>query len=236
MRGSWIHLLTIGLWLGAGLSSRPAAGLETALVKSPLPPLPDETWDALRRGEVVGLETDREDDSDRSYADVVDLILVEAPIDLVFRTADDCSTFSEFMPNMENVTLMDGEGDAQAILARLWRFELAGFIFRISYHPITVSDFANGVIEFALDRQLPNDLIMADGHWWFYPEDEGGATLVVFAAKVETTYPVPQWMEDYVVDTAYKDLLRNLRSRVLSGGVWKRGDPLPEPTQAPSAP
>ena len=222
-RSSALLFFTVVLCRASG-----ASALETSLYKAPLPSLPDSVWDRLRTGEVVVLEEDYSiEDNDRSYADVVQLVLIEAPSREVFTIVDDCARFIEFMPNTDKVTLLDGWGESTEVNARLWRFDLSVAFLTVTYFPITVSDPDNLVVNLDLHQELKSDLKMSVGHWWLYPLDNDTRTLIVYALRAENRWPLPRFVEQYAAETGLRGILANTRNRVLSGGTWKTGDPPP---------
>lgn len=202
----------------------PAHVQETELLKARLPALPDGYWPRLEAGEVIVMQSEMDNEEDRSYGDVVELMLVDATPDEVFNVVEDCSRFPEFMPNLNGVALKDGEGDEAKVMAKLWEFQVNAVLFSVNYQIITLADRRNGVITWTLNPAFENEIKRTDGHWWLYPVDGGGRTLVVYAAKIESNFPLPQWIEEYVSTTAARDILYNTRERVMSGGKWKLGD------------
>lgn len=198
-----------------------------ALAKARLPDLPEGYWPRLEAGEVVVMEEERDDSEERSYGDIVELALIEAAADEVFNHVADGARWPEWFPDMQSTKLLDEAGDPDKVRARLWEYQASVSLLTFGWQGIVQEDRANGVVEWTLNPGHPGDLKMSEGHWWLYPVEGNRKTLVVYAVKMESTMPVPTFIETAIAEGTIRSALTQLRWRAVTNGRWKKGETPP---------
>lgn len=129
-----------------------------------------------------------------------------ADAETVFSVAADLAAYPEWATGVNQVEITE-EDDAGR--ARRARFEVEGFIKRISYeleydydHPIRIGW-----------RAIPgDDIAEMEGYYEFAPS-EGGGTQIIYALRVEPTFAVPGFLRRQAEKQIVASALRGLRQR-----------------------
>lgn len=138
---------------------------------------------------------------------------VNAPPQRVFETLTDYEHLAEFMPMVDEATLLESrEGWAKVrFRVRVLRvFDLVEVDertmepwHRISWHAVA------------------GPLRTSDGAWIFTPV--GGGTEVTYRTDVDPGIPVPPALTGFLVKQGLPEFLESVRKRVESGGTWRKG-------------
>ena len=148
--------------------------------------------------------------------------LIDAPPEAVWRVITDHPHFPEFMPGVVHCEIVEDTGTA-----RLVAYGVKVKWMSISYHLRLRYDHDTFHVEYALDPSFPHDVSDAQGTWDLRPLDDGKRTRVVYSVYLDSGRFVPRFIERYLSKRQLPEILENVRSRAISGGKWKIGDPRP---------
>lgn len=128
----------------------------------------------------------------------------------VFDVAADLAAYPEWATGVAEVEIL--EEDASG-LARRARFEVDGFIRRISYELVYEYERPHRIAWTA----VPGDDIDAmDGYYEFQANEHGG-TAILYALRVEPAFTVPGFLRRQAEKQIVTNALRGLRRRAEAG-------------------
>lgn len=124
---------------------------------------------------------------------------------------------AEYMPRLEKVSVLSAEPGR--IVARM---QVDAAVTTARYTAIFVIDAEARAIRWTLDKSAADNSI-ADtiGSYELHPISED-RTLVVYRSFVDSGRSVPRFVSDYMTRRAIPNLLRAIKKRIESGGVWRK--------------
>lgn len=130
-------------------------------------------------------------------------VLIEAPVDKVWRALNDVSSWTSVFPNTFAARTVHSQGDGRAV-----KMQLGNRYFTFDFYLTVIVDRESRELTFALNEKKPHDVDEVRGTVRLSPQP-GGRTLVAFAALARVPFgPLISLMGDSVVQV--------LESRVLS--------------------
>jgi hypothetical protein len=155
--------------------------------------------------------------SGKSSGRGVGAIVIEKPLSEVWSTMIRYEDRAEYQPRVEKVWVLEKLPDQLKV-----RMQLNASVTTIRYTAIYKLDPAAHSIHWLLDKSAPdNNVADIDGSYQL-TEVSAERTLVVYRSWVDSGRSVPRFVSDYVARRSIPDLLRALKKRVESGGVWKK--------------
>jgi uncharacterized membrane protein len=134
-----------------------------------------------------------------------------APPEVVFAVAADLASYPEWATGISKVEILATDDEGRATLAR---FEVDGFIKRISYE-LAYEYEPPGRISW---RAVPGDDIKdMEGYYRFNAREDGG-TDIVYALRVEPAFVVPGFLRSQAEKQIVQAALRGLRRRAEEQG------------------
>lgn len=131
---------------------------------------------------------------------------VDAPPETAFRILSDSPRLAEFMPNLNACTVLE-EGDRYAIVR--YQSDQGEMVQRRSY-------LAPNRVTWKLVKAT--GLKDVRGRWLIEPAADGA--VLSYGVAVQAAFPIPQPLVDAFQSRSLPALVRNVRSRVESGGTW----------------
>jgi len=129
-----------------------------------------------------------------------------APPEVVFGVAADVASYPDWATGVAAVEVLERDEMGRA---RLARFEVDGFIKRITYDLVYEYDAPHRISW----RAIPGDDIREmEGYYEFRPRDEGG-TEIVYALRVEPAFVIPGFLRRQAEKQIVQAALRGLRRR-----------------------
>lgn len=139
--------------------------------------------------------------------------LVRGDVDDVYTTLRDAEKFSEFMPNTDEVKVLEHAEDHQIV-----SFKGSSGPFKSEVVLRRVADDRSRRIVWSLVR---GSLKSSDGFWSVEHDTVCGASRVTYANTVDANLPLPGRLVRSFLRTSIEDTAVRLRKRVSSGGVWQ---------------
>ena len=147
----------------------------------------------------------------------VGAIVIEKPIADVWATMIRYEDRAEYQPRVEKVWVLEKLPDQLKV-----RMQLDASVTTIRYTAIYKLDHSAHTIHWLLDKSATDNTVAdIDGNYQL-AEISPERTLVVYRSWVDSGRSVPRFIQDYVARRSIPDLLRALKKRVESGGVWKK--------------
>jgi len=135
-------------------------------------------------------------------------VLVDAPVERVWKVMVDCPHAPEFVPGMRECRVLEHADDHDVIQHRVKIFSFlpeVRYTFRADYRPRERIDFA----------RTGGDLRAMEGSWTLARLE--GKTLVRYSVYLDPGFLVPQWAVRRALRSDLPKLLLALRARVLAG-------------------
>jgi ribosome-associated toxin RatA of RatAB toxin-antitoxin module len=139
--------------------------------------------------------------------------LVRGDADAVYTTLRDAEKFPEFMPNTDEVTVLERAEDHQIV-----SFKGSSGLFKSEVILRRVADNRSRRISWSLVR---GSLKSSEGFWAVEHDTTCGASRVTYSNTVNAKLPVPTRLVHSFLRTSIEDTAVSLRRRVASNGTWQ---------------
>jgi ribosome-associated toxin RatA of RatAB toxin-antitoxin module len=139
--------------------------------------------------------------------------LVRGDVDDVYTTLRDAEKFPEFMPNTDEVQVLERAQDHQIV-----SFKGSSGLFKSEIVLRRVADDRSRRISWNLVR---GSLKSSDGFWAIEHDPMCGASRVTYSNTVDAKLPVPARFVHSFLRKSIEDTAVSLRRRVASGGTWQ---------------
>jgi ribosome-associated toxin RatA of RatAB toxin-antitoxin module len=139
--------------------------------------------------------------------------LVRGDADLVYETLRDAEKFPEFMPNTDEVQVLEHAADH-----RIVSFKGSSGLFKSEIVLRRVADDRSRRISWNLIR---GSLKSSDGFWSVEHDPACGASRVNYSNTVDAKLPVPASLVQSFLRKSIEDTAVSLRRRVASNGTWQ---------------
>ena len=139
--------------------------------------------------------------------------LVRGDADAVYTTLRDAAKFPEFMPNTDEVTVLEQAEDHQIV-----SFKGSSGLFKSEVVLRRVADDRSRRISWSLVR---GSLTSSDGFWAVEHDTMCGASRVNYSNTVDAKLPVPGSLVRSFLRKSIEDTAVSLRKRVSSNGTWQ---------------
>jgi ribosome-associated toxin RatA of RatAB toxin-antitoxin module len=182
----------------------------------PVAGLSPKEMESLNKGEVVVQTEVYTNAEGKRAAKGKAFAVVNAPPEQLWATITDYPKFSEFMPRLKRITVLQkGEGTLKV------RQEVSVPLNTVSY-TLDLKFIADARrMEWTIDKAAKNDIQDTFGSWEFVAYGEG-KSLIRYTIAVDTGLFVPKFLEDYLVKKDLPEVLAAFRRRTESGGKWKK--------------
>jgi uncharacterized protein YndB with AHSA1/START domain len=143
--------------------------------------------------------------------------IIDAPPQEVWKTIMDHDHFEEFMPSLEDCSIVDDQGRTRLVSYRLkiaWTD--ISYYLRLNYDPEAWH------VDGALDKTRPHKIADTRCTWDLVPLSGGTRTRVVYSVYLDSGRLIPKFVERFLSKRQLPAVLENVRQRVLSGGTWKK--------------
>jgi len=139
--------------------------------------------------------------------------LVRGDADAVYETLRDAEKFPEFMPNTDQVQVLERAEDHQIV-----SFKGSSGLFKTEVVLRRVADARSRRITWSLIR---GSLKSSEGFWAVEHDTTCGASRVTYSNTVDAKLPVPARLVRSFLRTSIEDTAVRLRRRVASNGTWQ---------------
>jgi carbon monoxide dehydrogenase subunit G len=147
----------------------------------------------------------------------VGAIVIDRPLADVWATLTRYDDRTEYMPRIKKVTVYE-----QTPYSVHVKQEVDASVTTSRYTAFVGLDTTHHVIHWQLDRgATDNTLADVDGDYHLF-EVTPQRTLVVYRSYVDTGLKVPKSIQLYIARKSIPDLMTSIKSRIESGGTWKR--------------
>ena len=147
----------------------------------------------------------------------VGAITVDRPIAEVWSTIIRFDDKPEYMPRMKAVTVLEKTPERLRV-----KMVIDASVTTAHYTLVYRIDTPEHLLSWKLDHSVPdNSIAETDGEYRLYaitPEQ----TLVTYSSQVDTGRSLPRFIQDYIARRSIPDLLRAIKLRVESSGLWRR--------------
>ena len=188
-------------------------GATPDVVKGYLTP---ENIEKLEAGKLITFEEQKKDQEGKSKGRGVVIGLIDRPVDAVWTIILDCTTHPEYMPRVvktEAYKGSDGRDGVYEVLKILWK--------KVEYHVLQTTDQEKHALSWVLDDSKKNDLLSTTGYWRFIPH-KNTQCIGVYAVRVETDMPVPDFVKDFLMKKDLPNVFKALKKRAESDGTYKK--------------
>ncbi|MEJ2417713.1 MAG: SRPBCC family protein [Exilibacterium sp.] len=135
-------------------------------------------------------------------------ILIEAPVNLVWRIMKDCTEIPTFVPGVEKCEVLDSGENWESIrheVKWIWFSPRLSYVFRADYQPKREISF----------YRTSGDLREMKGSWRLIPVESGG-TFVRYRVYIDPGFLVPQWLVRSSLKSDLPAVLAALKNKVLT--------------------
>jgi len=157
------------------------------------------------------------------------IILINAPISRVIETILDHNHYPEFMPSVTKCKIVKETKTTRVTAYRIkmgvmkvfchlrWIFDLEEINFK-KKHPEKIH------LDCFLDNNFPANVADIQGTWDLEPLSDNTQTKVTYTVYMKSGRLIPKFIESYISRKQLPEIMKNVRNRVMSGGIWKKGD------------
>ena len=199
------HLPILGILLPLLTPGAPVAGLSQTEVEA-----------ALHGKVPVRIERFARPDG-KTAGRGIGAIAVDRPLGEVWSTLKRFEDKPEYIPRMKSIAVLDKGPErvrVQVVVDAAVTTARYTLLYRI--------DEPGHLLSWTLDHSAPdNSIAETDGEYRLYavtPEQ----TLVTYSSHVDTGRALPRFIQDYIARRSIPDLLRAIKLRVESRGLWRR--------------
>jgi ribosome-associated toxin RatA of RatAB toxin-antitoxin module len=168
------------------------------------PPLVEEEWVRLERGEVViGAERSRQGHGGRVLA----AILIDSPVEPLWEIMIDHKRAPEFVPGLRKCKILERDEEGELLEHRVkfsWFLPEMTYVFRAWYLVYERIDF----------KRVRGDLKSLEGSWFFEETRDGNSTILRYSVYVDPGFLIPQWLVRPLLKGELTSLMRAVRRRV----------------------
>lgn len=144
-------------------------------------------------------------------------ITVDRPIAEVWSTIIRFEDKPEYMPRMKSAAVLEKTPERLRV-----RVVVDASVTTAHYTLLYRIDEPGHLLSWKLDHSVSdNSIAETDGEYRLYavtPEQ----TLVTYSSQVDTGRSLPRFIQDYIARRSIPDLLRAIKLRVESRGLWRR--------------
>ena len=176
-----------------------------------------QEWEVLKTGEVSAKEVFRTNPEGTSQTQVEVKVWIKAPREEVWKTIRDYEHFHEFMPNIRRCKVVQHEGDTYWVA-----YQTSVLGVQIIYHQKFAGDGQMRHIDISLDETRPNEMRNIKGYWQLDDAPEAQGTILTYSIYLDPGFKVPEGLARKVSKPGIINVAKNVRSRVESGGTWKK--------------
>ena len=144
-------------------------------------------------------------------------VVVDRPLPEVWAVLTRFEDKAEYMPRLKSVTVLERQPGRLRV-----RMVVDASVTTARYTMIYQLDEPAHRLSWKLDHSVPDNTIAeADGEYRVY-ELAPGRTLVTYNSQVDTGRALPRFIQNYIARRSIPDLLRAVKKRVESSGLWRR--------------
>lgn len=183
--------------------------------------LTEDEISRVKKGEVVianQVANKKDDDEGGAKAFIQAALIVNQPVDLVWRLLRETEKQHEFLPRLAECKLLRRDVNGDTVF-----FSVDAPVIDVEYEVIHHYDHANFHSYFNLNPESNNDLRGMDGIWYAYALSPR-QTLMRYSVSVNFGWFIPKFIEEYLTRRDLPQAMENFRKRKESGGVWTKPD------------
>jgi len=184
---------------------------------APVPGLTQLEFDSALRGQVpVRIEPFARPDG-KTAGRGIGAIAVDRPLREVWATVVRFEDKTEYMPRLKSVVILSQSPEQLQV-----RMVVDASVTTAHYTLWFQRDEDAHAMSWKLDHSVKDNTIAdAEGAYRLY-EIEPNRTLITYSSYVDTGRSLPRFIQDYMARRSIPDLLRAIKRRVESGGLWRR--------------
>jgi carbon monoxide dehydrogenase subunit G len=184
---------------------------------SPIVGLTQPEVEAALRGQVpVRIEPFARPDG-KTAGRGIGAITIDRPMGEVWTTLIRFEDKAEYMPRIKSAEVLEKTRERLRV-----RMVVDASVTTARYTMIYQLDEPAHRLSWKLDHSVPDNTIAeADGEYRVY-EVSPGRTLVTYNSQVDTGRSLPRFIQNYIARRSIPDLLRAVKKRVESSGLWRR--------------
>ena len=151
-------------------------------------------------------------------------MLVNASIDQVIDTILDHNHYAEFMPSVVECRIIE-ESEMTRVVAYCVKMGFMEVFCHLRWFFAPKNIHHDKIrIDCAIDNKFPANVADIQGTWILEPLIENTQTKVTYTVYMKSGKFIPGFIERYISRRQLPKIMKNIRNRVVSGGVWKKGD------------
>jgi ribosome-associated toxin RatA of RatAB toxin-antitoxin module len=170
-----------------------------------VPDLSEDQLHRLEQGDIV-VSVNQAEGPARGTVEAT--ILIEAPVDLIWRIMNDCEEIPNFIPGIEKCEVLESGENWEFIrheIKWIWLFPRLSYVFRADYLPKREISF----------NRISGDLREMKGSWRLIPAESSG-TFVRYRVYLDPGFLIPQWLVRNSLKSDIPAVLTALRNKVLA--------------------
>jgi hypothetical protein len=147
----------------------------------------------------------------------VGAIIIERPVSAVWATVSHYEDKAEYTPRLQRVAVLD----KQLGLLHVY-MEVDASVTTARYTAWFKLDETEHTIKWNLDHGAKSNTIAdTEGEYRLFPVTPE-RTLAVYKTWVDSGHAVPRFIQEYMARKSLPNLLKALKMRVESGGLWRK--------------
>lgn len=169
----------------------------------------------MEKGEVVMLDQTYVDGEGKTRGKGLAMAMVNASPDTIWKFLGDFNNYPQFMPRVTSTKTYLSSGSKKGVY-----FTLKVAFKTVKYNCMHTIDKGTRTVKWELDKSKENDIAETIGAWIIKPQGE--KSILCYTVAVDTGMAVPKVIQDYLTKKDLPNVVKAMKSRVESGGTYKK--------------
>lgn len=170
----------------------------------------------MEKGGVVLKAKDHPAEDGTSSARVKAYCVINRPPEAVWTVMLNYHTFSEFMPRLEKVEVLEKTQGTMKVTETV-HVPLGVIVYTIDL----IFKPEQRTVSWTLDKSRKHDIAETLGTWEFLPYGHG-KTMLQYTTSLDSGMFIPRFVEDMMIKKDLSNALLSLKRRAESDGTWKK--------------
>ncbi|MDD5558934.1 SRPBCC family protein [Candidatus Methylomirabilis sp.] len=170
----------------------------------------------MEKGGVVLKAKDHPAEDGTSSARIKAYCVINRPPEAVWAVMLNYHTFSEFMPRLEKVEVLEKTQGTMKVTETV-HVPLGVIVYTIDL----IFKPEQQTVSWTLDKSRKHDIAETFGTWEFLPYGHG-RTMLRYTTSLDSGMFIPRFVEDMMIKKDLSNALLSLKRRTESDGTWKK--------------